>query len=263
MAILVFVFVLGLCVGSFLNVLIYRLPRNLPLTGRSFCPKCRKKISWYDNIPLLSFLLLKGRCRACHSPISFQYPLVELATGTLFVIAFLFFPWQNYELRFMIYDLGGWLLLVYGFWLVSALVAIFVIDLKHQIIPDQLIYPTAVFSVLFEFINRYSSVINHLLSAFGAGFFFLLLHLFTRGRGMGFGDVKLSVLMGLILGFPKAILAFYIAFLTGAFWGVILILAGKKKFGQQVPFGPFLVGSAVIALFWGEVILRWITVHLF
>lgn len=239
--VLLLIFVLGLCVGSFLNVLIYRLPHFLPVTGRSFCPKCQKKISWQDNIPVLSFFLLRGRCRWCHSPIGIQYPLVEFMSGTLFILVFLFLS----------QDL---LSIIYYLLFISALIVIFVTDLKYQIIPDEVIFPTIALTIIFQIINHrleLIDVINPIASGLGAGLFFLALVLLTRGRGMGVGDVKLVFLMGLLLGFPKIIVAFYLAFLTGAILGVILILLGKKRFGQKIPFAPFLVGATFVSLFWG------------
>jgi len=258
---LFFIFILGLSTGSFLNVLIYRLPRSLKLTGRSFCPKCKKKIFWYDNIPVLSFLLLRGKCRHCHSPISKYYPVVELLTGVLFLITAILLFGQ--EIRDMRYEIRFFFLLTYHLFLISSLIVVFFTDLRHRIIPDQLIYPTIIIAFIFQAYSLRSTVYSCLLAAFGAGLFFLLLHLITRGKGMGFGDVKLAFLMGLVLGPLRVILALYLAFLTGAFTGVILILAKKKKFGEQIPFGPFLVGSTIVALFWGQEIVEWLTAHLF
>ena len=265
----VLVFIFGVCIGSFLNVLIYRLPRSLKVTGRSFCPKCKKKIRWYDNVPLLSFLLLKSKCRWCHSPISWRYPLVELLTGALFLLTVILLPKPiiNYQLSIAQQQapliINYLLLLAYYLFLISSLIVIFFIDLKHRIIPDLTVYPTILIVFLFQITNNQLIVTNYLLSACGAGLFFLILHLITKGKGMGFGDVKLAFLMGLILGPAKVIFAFYLAFLTGALTGVILILAKKKKFGEQIPFGPFLSGATIIALFWGEAIVRWLTAHLF
>lgn len=243
------IFILGLCVGSFLNVLIYRLPHLLPITGWSFCPKCKKKISWRDNIPLLSYILLRGRCRGCFSPISLQYPLVELASGLLTVFVY----------HVLIYDI--WKLI--WFLLISyALLVVFVSDLRYQIIPDQIVYPVIGINLV-----RQISLINQgggfLLSGLGAGLFFFLLHLVTRKKGMGMGDVKLAILMGLVLGFPKIILALYLSFLTGAFIGVILVLAKFKRFGEHIPFGPFLSSATFISLFWGDEILKWFTARFF
>ncbi|MDP3954932.1 MAG: prepilin peptidase [bacterium] len=260
------IFVLGLCIGSFLNVLIYRLPLSLSLGGRSFCPKCKKKISWYDNIPLVSFILLRGKCRHCHSPISWQYPMVELLTGILVL---------GVSLRVLggirdVGGIGGWIELVYLLFLVSALIVIFFVDLKHEIIPDSLVYPTIVLTVVFLIFNQQSAInnqqlplTNNLITSFVSGLFFLALYLVTRGRGMGFGDVKFAFLMGLVLGFPNILLALYGAFLTGAILGVILILIRRKRFGMHIPFGPFLAFWTLIALFWGKEILEWISARYF
>ena len=245
------VFVLGLCIGSFLNVLIYRLPRSLTLGGRSFCPKCKKQIAWYDNIPLVSFILLRGKCRKCQFPISLKYPVVELLTGVLFIGV-----------------IGGIRVIgaigVLGYFaIVSAMIAILFIDLEHQIIPDELI-AIGVFGALGVFLPSHLSLLtSNLLSAAGASLFFLFLHLITKGKGMGLGDVKLVFLMGLVLGFPKIIGSLYLAFLTGAIVGVILILTKKKRFGEHLPFGPFLVGSFLTFLFWGDRIIQWLTYHFF
>ncbi len=248
----IFVFVFGLAIGSFLNVLIYRLPRDLTLAGRSFCPRCKKQIAWYDNVPVLSFLALGGKCRHCRSPISLQYPLVELTTALLFMLVFFL-------------SQGSLWLIAYGLWLVSALLVIFAVDLKHQIIPDLIVYPTILVALFFHLLNQQDNnltISNYLFSAFAASLFFLLLHLLTRGRGMGLGDVKFSFLMGLVLGFPKIIVAFYLAFLTGAIFGVILVLTGRKKFGEHLPFGPFLAGGTILAFFAGEQIFQWLTARL-
>ncbi len=233
-------FVLGSCVGSFLNVVVYRLNHGLsPLKGRSFCPKCKKKILWRDNLPLFSFLLLKGRCRSCHSPISWQYPLVELATGslTLLMVYFSF-----------LYLGASWLGVIYYLLITYALIALFVSDFLYQTIPDEIVYSATALALLWSvFAHQWPS----LLAGVGAAGFFLLLAVVTRGKGMGMGDVKLAGLMGLFLGFPEIVVALALAFLTGAFAGVILILIGKKRFGEHIPFGPFLVNATWISLFWG------------
>lgn len=253
--VIIFLFTVGLVVGSFLNVLIYRLPHNLPILGRSFCPHCKKKIAWHDNIPLISFILLKGRCRKCRSPIGWQYPTVELVTGVLFVLVFLFLPsesikYQVFSIKYL-FSLGYYLLII------SSLAAIFFTDLKHGIIPDRIIYPTATILFLYLILSTKYLIPNHFLSALGAFLFFLFLFFITRGRGMGFGDVKLAFLMGLFLGFPNIIVALYVAFLTGAAVSLILVLWGKKKLsGGTVPFGPFLVFATLLAFFAGEELLR-------
>jgi len=262
----VIIFLFGLAVGSFLNVLIDRLPRDESvIKGRSYCEHCKKPLLWYDLIPLLSFLILKGKCRHCRSPISFYYPTVELVTGAMFVLVALFifgneseFSITNFQfsifnfqskLNFHLYQTPP---LFYYLFIVSSLVVIFFADLKYGIIPDKIVYPAILVSFLY-LISQYPNIlISNIFSALGAFLFFLLLFLATRGRGMGFGDVKLVFLLGLFLGWPKVIVAFYIAFLTGAIIGCILILWRKKKFsGGTIAFGPFLVLGAIIALFWG------------
>ena len=312
----VFLFILGLCVGSFINCLVYRLqeelfvnpstsqesrPRQFPnpsglgfstrrvfpwrglLSGRSYCDHCKKALAWLDNIPLLSFVLLRGRSRCCHKKISWQYPIVELVTG---IITILIISLSNYELRLPAGKAG---VTSYGLIIAYCLIIIFVSDLNYQVIPDQVIYPAigvALVYRLFSFLLFTSqgllqthqprriafanlrgffvglpsevSFWGYLLTGLGAMGFFLLLHLVTKGKGMGLGDVKLAVLMGLLLGWPKIIIALYFAFLTGALAGVILILTGKKKFGQHIPFGPFLVTGTFVSWFWGERILGYL-----
>lgn len=252
----------GLCVGSFLNVLIYRLPRNLPFVrGRSYCPKCRKSILWRDNIPLLSFLFLKGRCRWCKKTISWRYPLVELLTGVLFV-----FGTESVLGRFGELGILGIIEIARVWILVSALVAIFFIDLKFQIVPDQIVFPVILISFIFSLITNHQPpttshqplVTNLFPSAIISSAFFYLLYRLTKGKGMGFGDVKLVFLIGFSLGFPKVIIGLYSAFLTGAVVGVILILLGKAKFGEKIAFAPFLVVGWLAAYFWGDKII-WLT----
>lgn len=226
-------FIFGLTIGSFLNCLIYRINNDLPWAkGRSLCPACKHQLSWADNIPLLSFILLRGKCRYCHKPISIQYPLVELAVALFTILIF--------DTQSLIPDL----ILVY------ILMAIFVSDLIYETIPDLLLLPAIGLSLVF-----YHSPLD-LASGFGAGLFFYLLYLATKGKGMGLGDVKLVILLGLMLGWPNIIVCLFLAFLTGATVGVILILAKLKKFGQHLPFGPFLIGSWLIANFWAREIIN-------
>lgn len=233
------VLALGLVIGSFLNVVIYRLPRGLGFVrGRSFCPKCKHKINWFDNVPVISFLILKGRCRFCGRKISWRYPLIELLAGALFYLSYLS------HLSFLSY------LLICG------LVVIFFVDLEHQIIPDEIVIPLSIlFLVYFLMTNPQLLITNYLITALISFLFLYFIFLLTKGRGMGLGDVKLAFLMGLVLGFPKIVVAFYLAFLTGAFVGVILILLGKAKLKQKIAFGPFLVFGTIFSLLWGEKIV--------
>jgi leader peptidase (prepilin peptidase)/N-methyltransferase len=246
-----FIFLLGLGVGSFLNVLIYRFPRRISVVwGRSFCPKCRKKIAWFDNIPIFSFIFLKGHCRHCHSPISWRYPVVELLTAVLFLLGATRLGNLSNLGYLGIAEVGlTWVLF-------SALVVIFFIDLEHQVIPDEILLPVIFLFLLSKIFaphfNTQYLILNTLLPAVGASIFLLIIWALTKGRGMGLGDVKLAFLMGLSLGFPKVVVAFYLAFLTGAIIGVILILVKKARFGQKIAFGPFLAAATVITVLWGE-----------
>jgi len=243
---LIIVFLFGLAVGSFLNCLIYRLETKQDfLFGRSFCPKCHHILKWYDLIPLLSFLLLKGRCRYCKKKISIQYPLVELFTGILFLLFFTF------HFSFFIYLISCFL------------IVIFVYDLKHYIIPDRLIYPAitlALFYQLFEMWNIggwSSSEIRNLGYGLLPSLFLLAIILASGGKWMGFGDFKLAILMGLILNWPKVLVALFFSFLLGGIISIGLLLTKKKKLTSEVPFAPFLVSGTFIALFLGERIINW------
>ena len=253
-----FIFIFGLAIGSFLNCVIYRLEINGNfLKGRSFCPNCKHGLSWQDLIPVLSFILLKRCCRYCSQKISFQYPLVELAMGFLFVLAF----WR--------FGLGPdlfFLLLILSF-----LAVIFIYDLKHYIIPDSMVFSAIIVAFLyqlsrvldFRLISEFSFqaldfkiILSPLLSAFAAAFFFFSIFFISRGKWMGFGDVKLAFLMGLMLGWPNILLALFLSFLIGAIIGLGLVSRGRKTMKSEVPFGPFLVSGTLIALFCGDFIIK-------
>lgn len=249
------VFGLGTAVGSFLNVVVWRsLKRGSGqgdkksqkkldwLRGRSLCDHCGQQLKWWENIPIVSFLLLRGRCRTCHSPIPWEYLLVELGTGVVYLLTWKFAISSTNILLSIIYYL-----------LSTILIAVFLFDLHYQIIPD---WAVGGLIVLTFFLHLGGIWGNYLLTGLVSAAFFLFLHLITRGRGMGLGDVKFSFFIGFFLGFPKAVLGFYLAFLTGAVLGVILILLKKKKFGQQIAFGPFLVLATFVSWFWGEKMLE-------
>jgi len=254
------IFISGLIIGSFLNCVIYRLEIGGSfLKGRSFCPHCKHPLSWQDLIPIFSFLILKGKCRYCKKMISLQYPLVETATGLLFLLIFNFqFSIFN---QFPIFNFQN--LLVTDYWLLITcfLIVIFVYDLKHYLIPDKIIYPAIATTLIFNFqflIFKQFSIFNYsILSAFGAAIFFLAIVLISRGKWMGVGDVKLAFLMGLFLSFPNILVALFLAFFIGAIIGIGLIISGKKTLKSEVPFGPFLVTGTFLALFWGQNIINW------
>jgi len=238
------VFILGLFIGSFLNCVIYRLEiKKSFLKGRSFCPNCKHVLSWQDLVPVFSFLFLNGKCRYCKKRISIQYPFVELLTGLLFLSIYLFQPF--------VINMVFWLIIS------SLLVIIFVYDSRHFIIPDKVLFPAIIISLIYLVLSYPVSVANHVLSALGASLFFLVIVLFTRGKGMGMGDVKLAILIGLLLGFPKVVASLFFAFLIGAIIGIGLILLKKKTLKSEVPFGPFLIIGIYIALFYGDKIINW------
>lgn len=236
----IILFLLGISVGSFLNVVIDRIPAGKTvLSGRSFCDACRKTLAWYELVPILSFLCLRGKCRTCKSKLSWQYPVVEVITGLLFISTF-YFTGNNY------------ILLVYLLSIFSGLLAIFMTDLKYKIIPDHVLVFVSLLTCGYILLYQRPQGAGNFVSALVLCLFFLLLFVVTKGKGLGFGDVKYAFFMGLFLGFPKVVIGFYTAFLTGAVVSVILIIIGKKKFRQTVPFGPFLVIGTGIAYIYGD-----------
>lgn len=253
-----FLFIFGLFVGSFLNVLVDRFQNNENfLTGRSRCDYCKKTLSWYDLIPLFSFLSTNGKCRYCRQKLSFFYPATELATGVLFALTY--FSIINNQLSIIN--------LFYSLFIVSSMIVVFFSDLKFGIIPDKVVIPAVFITLmmliffpgslvtdpLYSFIsvstNTYSTLPYYLLSAVISCLLFLFLFLGTRGKAMGFGDVKFAFVLGLVLGPAATIIALYVAFLTGAGVGLILILWKKKKLKTAIPFGPFLVLGFLISYF--------------
>jgi leader peptidase (prepilin peptidase) / N-methyltransferase len=259
--ILFFIFIFGLIIGSFLNCLIWRLYKNEGMWNRSYCPKCRKQIDWYDNVPVLSFILLGGKCRHCHKRISWQYPLVELVTGILFVIAFI----KIFDLGFLIYDYGSFveilnlkskiINLFLDWFIIAVMTVIFIYDLRWYMILDRVTLPACVIVFL---ANLYLGINwqNLLISGIIGGSFFLLQFVVSRGKWIGGGDIRLGLLMGLALGWPNVLLAILLAYVIGSFVSIGLILGKQKKWTSQIPLGIFLSTATVIALFWGEKIIQ-------
>jgi len=243
---IVIVFVLGLFIGSFLNCVVYRLHEKKSfLRGRSFCPQCKHNLSWWDLVPVFSFLLLRGKCRYCKKKISIQYPLAELLTAIIFVLVFEFYS-------------------INLFWLVitALLIVIFIYDLNYLLIPDSVLIIAIILTLFYLFISPVF-ILNYILSGLGASAFFLIIYLISKGKWIGFGDVKLAILIGLLVGWPNIIISLFSAFLLGAIIGIGLILTGKKKLKSEVPFGPFLIIGIYIALFFGDKIVNWYLGFLF
>ena len=248
------VFIIGLFIGSFLNVLIDRIAREEKfIFGRSHCESCHHLLSWQDLVPLFSFLFLNGRCRYCRAKIPLWLPIVELATGIIFFLTTWFswgFSWELVFLRLII---------------ASLLLVIFFADLKYCLVYGVIIYPILAIILIYQFIfHGYWPVLaNPLLSSLGTGLFFYFLYFFTKKKGLGLGDVQIGLLMGLLLGFPNIIVALYLAFLTGALVGIILIIVGRAKLKTAIPFGPFLILATFIAWFIGDQIVKIVMNHLF
>lgn len=260
----IFIFLTGLIIGSFLNCLIYRLAlpnfswKNLRgLRGRSYCPHCKHTLSWQDLIPVLSFFILRGKCRYCRQKISFQYPLVELATAAIFLLIFNKFGVYNFQSFFALCLMLG---------VACLMIVVFVFDLKHYLIPDEITLSAVFLALIYQLLKindsglqiaDFKQLLNPLLAAFGASAFFLALVLISRGKWMGLGDVKFAVFMGLFLGWPNILAALFLAFFIGAIIGVGLIIFNKKGWKSEIPFGPFLVIATFLAMFFGQNIAAW------
>ncbi len=238
----------GLCVGSFLNVVIARLPAGRSIAHpASACPKCGSPIAWYDNIPLFSYLVLHARCRACSTPISWRYPAVEVASAILFGLAYLRF------------DLS--LQLLSAFVLLSMLVAITGIDLDHQIIPDVLSLPGIAVGLIASLAPAAIGWKNSVLGILVGGGVFVVIILGTSlvlGQpGMGIGDVKLGAMIGAFLGWKLVLLSILLSVLVGGPLAATLLATGRKGRKDPVPFGPFLALGGVVSLFWGDALIAW------
>lgn len=252
-----FVIILGLVFGSFVTALSYRLPRGIGIgKGRSFCDKCKKEIKWYDNIPLLSYIFLGGKCRFCRKKISIRYPLIEIFVS--FAIVTLFAAWKACLVNF---SQNPVCLFSKNLNLLFPVVIIFIViffalaiitDLEEMIIPDTAVYSLIIIATaILIFANPEKLYIN-LFTAFGFSVLFLLLNLITFGKGMGLGDVKLAIPIVLFLGWPIAVPWFMMSFIIGAFFGLILLSLGMAKFGKKIPFGPYMIISFYICFMFGD-----------
>lgn len=232
--------VLGAVVGSFLNVVIHRLPRGESLVRPgSRCPRCGTGIHWYYNLPLLGWLIVRGKCAECHQPISARYPAVEALTAVCFILP-------------VTLGSSGWrVVLEWAF--LAILIAIAFIDLEHQIIPNVIVLPAAAAGLAAAIALEPKHWWEFLIGSACAAVFLLLLALIWPG-GMGLGDVKMALLMGAVLG-RYVIVAVFLGFLFGGLVGILLILLGLRGRRDRIPFGPFLAMGSAVALLWGEKIL--------
>jgi leader peptidase (prepilin peptidase)/N-methyltransferase len=245
--ILILIILVGLALGSFLNVCIYRIPQKKSiLFPSSSCPKCGAKIRFRDNIPLLSYILLGGKCRNCKEKISLQYPLVEFITPALLLLTYFRFglTW-SFAARSI---------------LTLFLIATFFIDLKHRIIPDVLTFPGIILGFLLSFVVKSPSFLNSLLGILvGGGMFYLaavLGELIFKKESMGGGDIKLAMMLGAFLGWQKILLVLLLsAFLGSLIGGLAIFFSSDVKKTRTIPFGPFLAVGAVIAMFLGDALI--------
>jgi len=277
-------FIIGASLGSFINVLSLRYKSDKPifnktiLFGRSHCLNCGNTLNWRELIPIISFILQRGKCRKCKTGISLQYPIVEIISGLVFV----FIPLKIYEIYQVGFKaLGGpnpiWFYLIAALFLLFALSLILLssIDFRLRIIPDQINLFIAAIGILLilvsigynlseyaqnSFIGFYSFLfgfqeniwINRLIGLISGTVFLGAITVLSRGRGMGLGDVKLAGAAGLLLGWPDAILGLLLAFIIGAIWSIILLLRGSRTLKSAVPFGPFIALGYLIIIFFGK-----------
>ncbi|MBI3384972.1 prepilin peptidase [Candidatus Gottesmanbacteria bacterium] len=251
------IFTIGVCIGSFFNVVIDRWPKGKSIVKkRSHCEFCKRQLAPLDLIPIVSFLFLRGKCRYCHKKLSWQYPLVELATGFSLVLTFFLLRHISFWPFFSKTDSIFYLLFTIYYLLTTCyFILIFIIDLKYEIIIDDIINSAIIITIIYYFLIAFSFIIPALISGVIVALFFRFLIFISRGRGLGEGDVKLGFWLGLLLGFPKIIPGLFMAFVLGAIIGLGLVFSGKKKFGQTVPLAPFLIIGTYISLFFGQQII--------
>lgn len=243
-----FAFVFGVVVGSFLNVCIFRLPLDQSIVfPSSHCFSCKKPVAFYDNIPLVSFILLQGKCRNCRTPLSYQYPMVELLTGVAALACIL--KW------------GITLNALTIFLFVASLIVITFIDFAHKIIPDVISLPGILYGLILSLVLQRITFLDSLLGALLGGGSLLLVagayYLLTKQEGMGLGDVKLLAMMGAFLGWESILFIIMIGSFTGALIGIAVMLIKQKDRRYAIPFGPFLSLGAVSYLFYGKEIVSW------
>lgn len=293
-----FLFSLGLIFGSFLNSLIFRIDQKKPLPKRSFCPKCKNKILWYDNIPLISYLLLKGDCRSCKKKISLEYPLVEMLCGAIFLAAGVFsapgkviYTWINSIINPLLSHAGFAQIDYFGineslgsainfpilatlslFFLLIVcflMLAVAIYDAKTKYILSMYVYAGIFFSFSYNLSEYFrlnsewqvTSIFIYLFPFLLAGLipatFFWLASKISKEKIMGAGDAEIALLMGILLGWPKVIPAYFIAFLVAGAWGSYLLITKKAKMKSEVPLGPFLILGVFFSLLFGEQIIAW------
>lgn len=240
----IFFVILGLILGSFINVLVLRLHQEKSLLGRSRCPHCARQLSWWENIPVLSFISLRGRCRDCQKNISWQYPLVEIASAVLWWLAYYYFK-NNIDA-----------VLINGLYF-SILLSLFIFDLKWYLLPDAITIPAIVLTFIFNLylgLQFWPMVIVGLLGAT----WFAIQFFVSKGKWVGSGDIFLGALIGLMVGtWPMLLIVILISYISGSIVSLALVALGKKQWSGQIPFGVFLTLATVMVLIWGQSIWSW------
>lgn len=244
----VFTFLFGLCIGSFLNVCIYRLPASKSISHpRSSCTNCNELIPFYDNIPVVSYLLLRGRCRFCSEPISLRYPIIELLTGLFALITFFKY---GLSLEAFIY-----------FVFIATLLVITFIDIDHQIIPDVISLPGILIFFIASFGLSQVTYLDSLIGILaGGGSLFLVAwtyNMITKKEGMGGGDIKLLAMIGALIGWQGVLFTIFVASAVGTISGMLVMLKSRKGMKLKIPFGPFLAIGAIAYIFFGPQLVRW------
>ena len=260
-----FFFIFGTCWGSFTNVLIDRTQKKRSIKGRSKCDFCGVVLKWFDNVPVLSFLFLGGHCRECKKKLSWQYPIVELSTGAVFLLTFKIIQQAGI---FNVYSSGFWdvFSLVYYFGVVYLLWVILIWDLKYMIIPDFIITVGVVLTFVYKFYEIFIfkgswlsidfPLTDGLLGAVVLGGFFALMYWKSKGKWIGGGDVKLGFWLGLMAGIKMVYFLILFAYTSGALVAILLLIFKSKKMKSEIPFGPFLVLGSYLVIFYQEMILK-------
>ncbi|MHB8443145.1 MAG: prepilin peptidase [Patescibacteria group bacterium] len=259
---LIFTFLFGAAIGSFINASCYRVHENLNIkTGRSMCPLCKHKLSFFDLIPIFSFIFLKGKCRYCKEKISYQYIIIEVLTGVIFVLYFYFFGIVQilYPTPLNIIQLVFYIFVIISFLYIA------LYDFLYLEISNKLMVAVSLVTIIYLLVLYFmgftsiSYIFMHIYTAIIVGAVFLLLIVITRGSGMGGGDMKLAFVMGLILGFPSILFVLFLAFLLGALIGIGLIISKVKSMKSTIPFAPFLAYSIIFYIIFNQYILHFLS----
>ena len=247
--------VLGLLVGSIVNACVLRTKNGLPLMSKNRCLRCVEPVAWFDAIPLLSYVALRGRCRRCTAAIEWQYPAVEAAMAILFAVFAARVVW-GVGIPVFVDDAERWLLFTRDAAVSAFLVIIFLYDFRFSVIPDRFSIP-AIIIALFTNLALGASPWGVLVGGLVLGAFFSLQFLISQGRWVGGGDIRMGLLMGFLLGVPLGMVGLFLAYIVGAIAGIGLLVGGHRTLDSHVPFGTFLAGGTVIAMLFGSAIANW------